>query len=74
MFSILFVLVILCVLFWIGLKVTGALLAAAVWLFIKVPLAIFFCALGLVLCCTLILIPIGVKCLKLGVKLFLPGV
>jgi len=62
-FSILFV---LCVLFWIGFKLTGALLAASLWLFIKVPLSLLCFFLGAALCCTILLIPLGIRCFKLG--------
>lgn len=58
---------------WIGFKLTGALLSAAIWLLIKIPLAMVFLVLGLVFCCTIILIPVGLCFLKLGIRFFVPG-
>lgn len=58
---------------WIGFKLTGALLSAAVWLFIRIPLALAAFVLGLVLCCTIILIPAGICLVKAGIRLALPG-
>lgn len=54
----------LTLLFWLGFHITGALLSAAIWLFVKLPLAIIIACLGLVCCVTLLLIPIGGKCFK----------
>lgn len=62
----------LCVLCFIGYKVTGALFTGLVWLFIKLPLAIFFFCLGLVLCCTILLIPAGKGCFKIAGNLLSP--
>lgn len=39
-------LVVLTVLFWLGYHVTGALLSAAIWLFIKLPFALIVGCLG----------------------------
>ncbi len=69
-----FVLMILMVLFWIGFKLTGALLMAMFWLFIELPLGVMIGALGILFCCTLILIPIGIPLVKSGVRLMIPGV
>ena len=52
-------LALLAVLFWVGFAVTGALLKACLWLFILLPIGVVLCVLGAVLCCTLILIPVG---------------
>lgn len=49
MIEILITLAVLTVLFWIGFHVTGALLSAAIWLFIKLPFAVILGCLGLVL-------------------------
>lgn len=57
-------LVVLTVLFWLGYHVTGALLSAAIWLFIKLPFALILGYLGLVCCITILLIPLGGKCFK----------
>ncbi|MBU5431311.1 hypothetical protein [Intestinimonas sp. MSJ-38] len=62
MIELLIALAILTGLFWIGYHVTGALLSAAIWLFIKLPFAIILGGLGLVCCITILLIPLGGKC------------
>ncbi len=64
---------ILAFLLWIGFKITGAVLKACVWLVIEVPIALVIWAVGLVCCCTLILIPTGVKLFGAGLKVLLPG-
>lgn len=53
-------------LFWVGFKVTGALLTAFIWLFIKLPIAIVIFCLGLACCATLLLIPVGIKLFKVA--------
>ena len=58
----------------IGFRLTGALLTAIFWLVIQIPLAIVAMAIGLALCCTILLIPIGIVCLKAGFKLLVPGI
>lgn len=55
-------LALLTFLFWLGFHVTGALLSAVIWLFVKLPFAIILACLGLVCCVTILLIPIGGKC------------
>ena len=57
---------ILFVLFWLGFKITGALLSAILWVVIKLPLAFFFWIVGICLCFTIILIPIGKSLIKAG--------
>lgn len=64
MIELLIALAVLTGLFWIGYHVTGALLSAAIWLFIKLPFAIILGGLGLVCCITILLIPLGGKCFK----------
>ena len=66
-------LAILAVLFWLGFAITGALLKACLWLFILLPIGLVLCVLGLALCCTLILIPIGAKLFTAGLHVILPG-
>lgn len=61
-----------CLLF-LASKIVGALLAGAFWLFIKVPVGVILMAVGLVLCVTIIGIPLGRKIFKAGAKLFVPG-
>lgn len=48
--------------FWLGFHVAGALLSAAIWLFVKLPLAVFMACMGLIFCATILLIPLGGKC------------
>lgn len=64
MLEIIIGLALLTFLFWLGFHITGALLSAAIWLFIKLPIAVLLGCLGLVLCITILLIPLGVKCFK----------
>ena len=47
--------------FWVGFKVTGAMLSALIWLVIKLPIAIVVFCLGIACCATLLLIPVGLK-------------
>ena len=72
MITFLICLAILAVLFWVGFAVTGALLKACLWLFILLPIGVVLCGMGAVLCCTLILIPIGTKLFMAGVHVILP--
>ena len=58
----------------IAFKLTGALLAACIWLFIEIPLATMILVLGIVCCCTIILIPIGFGLFKAAIKLLIPGI
>ncbi len=62
MIELIITLAVLTFLFWLGYKITGALLSALIWLFFKLPFAILLFALGLALCATIILIPLGLKC------------
>lgn len=68
-----FCLLFLIGLFWIGLKVTGALFTAVFWLAFRLPLAIILGTLGFAVCCTIILIPLGIWLLKTGFQLLVPG-
>ena len=64
MLEIIVSLAILTFLFWLGFHITGALLSAAIWLFIKLPIAIFLGCIGIALCVIILLIPLGLKCFK----------
>ena len=64
MLEIIISLALLTFLFWLGFHITGALLTAAIWLFIKLPIAVILGCLGLILCITILLIPLGIKCFK----------
>ncbi|MBD5550266.1 MAG: hypothetical protein HDQ96_03690 [Lachnospiraceae bacterium] len=59
-------------LLWLGFKMTGALLKACIWLFILVPLAIGIWGIALICCCTLILIPIGIRLFTAGMRVIIP--
>ena len=48
--------------------ITGAILKAFIWLFILMPIALGLWGIGLACCCTLILIPIGLKLFSVGCK------
>lgn len=74
MMSFLIGLIFLTGLFWIGFKLTDTLLALCLWLFIQVPLGVLTWIVGLFLCCTIILIPLGLRLFKTGFKLLVPGV
>lgn len=64
MIELLITLAVLTVLFWLGYHVTGALLSAAIGLFIKLSFAIILGCLGLMCCITILLIPLDGKCFK----------
>ena len=53
-------------LFWLGFTITGAFLKAFVWLLLILPITLIIWNLGLVCCCTIILIPLGVWLFKAG--------
>ena len=73
MLTVIICLALLAVLFWLGFAITGALLKACLWLFILLPIGVVLCVLGAALCCTLILIPVGVKVFMAGIHVILPG-
>lgn len=64
----------LSALFGLAFYLTGAVAAAMLWLCVKLPLGIVLAVLGIILCCTLLLIPLGIPLVKAGVKLVLPFV
>ena len=66
-------LIILTGLFWIGFKIMDTLLAICLWLFLQVPLGVLTGMWGLFFCCTIICIPLGLRLLKMGLKLVIPG-
>ena len=68
-----FVLAVLTGLFWVGYHVTGAILKTIFWLCIRLPITIVLWALGLVFCCTLILIPVGLGLFRAGLGVLIPG-
>ncbi len=74
MITFLIVLAILCVIFWIGFKLTGAVFKVGWWMFIELPIAIILFCFGAVFCCTILLIPVGIWLFKTGFRLMVPGV
>ena len=58
----------------IGFRLTGALLATVFWTVIEIPLGLVAMIIGLALCCTIILLPLGIGCMKAGVRLIVPGI
>ncbi len=59
-------------LLWIGFKLTGAILTACLWLMIGLPISLVMLVLGGILCCTVILIPVGLICMKAGMFFLVP--
>lgn len=53
-------------LFGLAFHITGALLAAAVWVLIRLPAALMVALLGVCCCLTLLLIPLGLKLFHLA--------
>lgn len=64
--AIIICLAVLCGMYWIGFHVTGALLKVAIWLFFKLPIALILSGLGLGLCLSIIMIPVGKGCFRLA--------
>lgn len=59
------------VLFYIGLRITGAVLAALLWLCVSLPIPLVLWMLGLACCCTILLIPVGIKLFTIGGRIVL---
>ena len=59
-------------LLWIGFKLTGALITACLWLMIGLPVSLVMLVLGGILCCTIILIPVGLLCMRAGMFFLVP--
>lgn len=68
MIEIILVLGILSMFFCGAYIITGALLKAIVWLFLLVPIALLLWGIALICCCTLILIPVGIKLFRAGCR------
>lgn len=73
MIIILICLLILTALFGVAFKLTGALLKAFFWLFICLPVGLILWVLGILCCCTLLLIPVGIILFKAGAHVIIPG-
>lgn len=48
----------------VGLAVGWSLVAATLWFLVKLPVAIVILGIGIVMCCTIILIPLGVPLIR----------
>lgn len=68
-----FILLLLTILFGIAYKITGAILKACVWLLILLPIGLILSGVGVIFCCTIILIPVGIGIIKAGIRMILPG-
>lgn len=62
---------ILSLFFGCAYMITGALFKALIWLCILVPVALLLWSIGLVCCCTLILIPVGVRLFVAGCRVLM---
>ena len=71
MFEFIFVLAILSLFFGGAYIITGALLKAVIWLCVLVPRTLFLWGIAILCCCTLILIPIGIKLFTVGCRVLL---
>jgi len=69
--EIIIILALLTFLFWLGFIITGTLLSTAMWIMVKLPLAIIVFVIGVLCCLTLLLIPVGLKCFKLALRIVL---
>jgi len=63
---------ILTFMLWIGFKITGALFSMCVWIFIKLPVGLCLLLIGILLCVTILLIPVGKWLLRVAGNLILP--
>lgn len=72
MFTMILTLIILCCLFGLAFKLTGALLKACLWLIFLLPFGGIIIIFGLLCCCTLILIPVGITIIKAGMRILIP--
>lgn len=68
MIEFILVLMILSLFFGGAYVITGALLKAIIWLCVLVPVALLLWGIGLICCCTLILIPVGLKLFSAGFR------
>jgi len=56
----------------IGLRLLCTLIRTSTWLISNLPMALFMWLLGLLCCCTLILIPVGIRLFRSGLKMLIP--
>ncbi len=65
-------LLLLCLFFWLCYQCTAMMLKLLYVLCIGIPLAIVLFVIGLLLCCTILLIPVGKMVLALGGRVIYP--
>ena len=73
MITCIILLFVLTLLFGIAFKLTGAVLKACLWLTIFLPIGLVLGCLGLVCCCTIIFIPVGIGLFKASFHVIIPG-
>ena len=66
------VILILLVVLSFSFKIIGSLLKFVLKLVLCLPCALIMAALGLVFCCTLLLIPVGIGCFKIALNILNP--
>lgn len=69
-----FIIIAAVILLYIGIRLTGFFLRAVLWMTVEIPLSIISFVLGLICCCTLILIPVGIWFFRISFRLLIPGV
>lgn len=72
MISFLICLVILTFIFGVAFKLTGALLKACLWIFVFLPVGLILVCFGILCCCTIILIPVGIGVFRTGIHVIIP--
>ena len=66
MFDFIIGLLIVIFILWLCSKIAMPVLKVFIWLFAQVPFAIALWCIGILLCCTIILFPLGLKAIKSG--------
>ncbi len=61
-----------CMMIFLAFCFSKVLFGILIWCLIKLPLTIVLFAVGTVLCCTIILIPLGLMCFRIGGGLLMP--
>lgn len=74
MFTFMIIMLLLSALFGVAFFFTGAIFSVLFYLLIKIPVAILLAGLGLVMCCTIILIPAGLAFFAAAGRMLIPCV
>lgn len=69
MITIILFLIVVFLLFGLAFKITGLFIKSLLWLCILLPMGIMLWAIGLVFCCTILLIPVGILLFKAGARM-----